>query len=1430
MKAMKRMLAMLLALVLMVSMVPVQAAAAESNQITLVVVDTAGRPITNVPVVLHNRTQTIDYNGTTDSSGSAVFTISDNLNVGDLFDCDPGQNSGYSWDFSIPGKQDKVRELVSANGVNRTGGSNDEGCWDNAQVAENASEPISFTFRCVMTSDTKHTVTWKNGDDTLHTDTVVLGVKLNYTGAQPEKADTNTHTYEFIGWSENNETPVINPAVIVNRDITYNAQFEAITRKYKVTWVVNDATKENAWEYNQTPSYDENDSTVAPSAYSDNGYDYSFTGWDSEVVPVTGEATYTAQFSRTCIHQKDDQGYCAAEDCSHDRDCTCNPATHIITLKVQDKAGNALSGVSVDLKLTRNSSRGILITSNPTDSDGTTVLKLAADALQDGDILDCDSADTTKFDWDWTVKGQKVRTLQAVSGVQEDGGSNDDGAWDNAVVDGSPVKFTFILVMEDKTPAQPDPVTYTVYWKNEDGTELCDPQTTTDPTGDHEYPGETKPTKEPTLTETFEFNGTWTKDVDHKNKTVTYTAQYTPAERKYTIKWIVGDDETEQTLAYGAPIVPPTDLTLTGYKFMGWTPTPAATVTGDADYTADFDAVHTVTLNVVDKDNKPLSGVEMILYKRNADNSGRTQIGKDSTENGVVVFENLTLSDNDILDCDPANRDDYDWTAGVLVRELTGKTDNVDLVDRTGEAVKCQDAQIKDADIPGAVTFTCRLIKKVPTYTITWKNEDGTELGTTTVDQGATPVYDGEAPTKDADAQNTYRFDGVWKPQIVPATENATYTAEYTAIPKQYTITWIVGDMETETTWAYGATPSYGTDAPTKADSGGYRYEFKGWDPAVVNVTGDAEYTAQFSKECLHEKNFFGICKEKPCSHPEDCDCNPDVTEGARSVSIITKDGTWNRMGNVPVVLMMNPNVEGQAHVKLWEGTTDENGDVAVPAAVLEDVLPGSSLYACVNTESGKFDWAYEIGQEVVRTVSGGEKLVNAGISKDSDDNEYAWITAEEGDGFQVEFTLFVKSKEAPSNPDPDAPAAPAVPATIRLKVYDLNNKTLPISGLSMVLNAKNGTANNGQTPDEHGRVRLGAVTTDVNGEAVFRIEDINDFDYTFLNGTVIDCDIDSENYFWDPSLATTGGSRYLMDAQGVVRDSNPNHCAQVTEEGAAEGFTFTFVCYVDSRDLTYTVKFSANGGSGTMANQIIPCNANTALNANTYTKTGHSFAGWTVGNSNVFLGNQEIVRNLAAAGTEVTLVAKWTANNYTIVLDPNGGSVTPGTMSVTYGQAIGTMPTPVRSGYTFKGWYTSQLGGTQITSGMIYGTPNNDTYYARWERNTTPVQPGPSHNSHDYKTAYNETYHWQECSCGSTYGKDTHNYGSWLISQKASEYSTGVKYRVCADCGYTQWKEIPRAFNPNTGDYIMIAVAVMVIAAGGLAGAFFYSKKKKQY
>ncbi len=152
-------------------------------------------------------------------------------------------------------------------------------------------------------------------------------------------------------------------------------------------------------------------------------------------------------------------------------------------------------------------------------------------------------------------------------------------------------------------------------------------------------------------------------------------------------------------------------------------------------------------------------------------------------------------------------------------------------------------------------------------------------------------------------------------------------------------------------------------------------------------------------------------------------------------------------------------------------------------------------------------------------------------------------------------------------------------------------------------------------------------------------------------------------------------------------------------------------------------VKYNGNGNTS----GIPPSTINVYLgddfvisDKNNLDKTGYSFSSWN--DSSDGLGNNFIVGNSYKAESNLNLYAKWTANTYTLSFNAQGGTVSPTSKSVTYAQAVGTLPTPTRSGYTFSGWFTSSTGGTQYTSSTVYTQTVGLTLHARWTANTYTI------------------------------------------------------------------------------------------------------------
>lgn len=147
----------------------------------------------------------------------------------------------------------------------------------------------------------------------------------------------------------------------------------------------------------------------------------------------------------------------------------------------------------------------------------------------------------------------------------------------------------------------------------------------------------------------------------------------------------------------------------------------------------------------------------------------------------------------------------------------------------------------------------------------------------------------------------------------------------------------------------------------------------------------------------------------------------------------------------------------------------------------------------------------------------------------------------------------------------------------------------------------------------------------------------------------------------------------------------------------------------------SFDVFFDANGGSTSTASKGVLCGTPYGT-LPIPTRTGYTFQGWYT----ELEGGVRITEDTIVDITEdQTLYAQWTVNTYTVYFDANGGSVSTDSMSVTYGQTYGMLPTPTRTGFTFNGWYTASSGGSNVTANTTATITSDQTLYAHWTVNS---------------------------------------------------------------------------------------------------------------
>ena len=250
--------------------------------------------------------------------------------------------------------------------------------------------------------------------------------------------------------------------------------------------------------------------------------------------------------------------------------------------------------------------------------------------------------------------------------------------------------------------------------------------------------------------------------------------------------------------------------------------------------------------------------------------------------------------------------------------------------------------------------------------------------------------------------------------------------------------------------------------------------------------------------------------------------------------------------------------------------------------------------------------------------------------------------------------------------------------------------------------------------------------------------------------------------------LAVTEHQWTITDSDGVLCE---NGIISISPNAGADN-SFTVYCGIEKviyRILVryydfYTVTFE------TLESDPVTVREGSTITAPDVTpvKEGYTFSRWDF----------DFTKPITS---DTTVSCVWTPKKYKITFDADGGSVTPATLEVVFGEAF-TLPVPVKQGFGFGGWFN---GTTQVTDG-VWSTAADVTLKASWKENIYTITYDPAGGTVPILK--------QGVSYGQVYTPQVptrigYNFKGWYVN---GELVTGNVYNFSSDTTYVaQWSEM---------------------------------------
>ena len=893
---------------------------------------------------------------------------------------------------------------------------------------------------------------------------------------------------------------------------------------------------------------------------------------------------------------------------------------------------------------------------------------------------------------------------------------------------------------------------YLVTYKNYNGTTL---QSDSIEYGQTPHYNGATPVKTATAEWTYSFKA-WTPSETTVISAATYTATYDSVRNKY---WIVFEnyDNTvlqSDSIAYGqtpvyngaTPVKP--SSAARNYTFSGWNPTISA-VTGNQIYMAQFSSsIRKYQVTYKNYDDSVLV-IDSVQYNNKATYSGTTPV-KTSTAEWTYSFKS--------------------WSPDIETTKILS------------------DQEFK-------ATYDSVRNK----YQIRFLNWDGSLVCDTMVEYGLVPSAD-SIPTKSADAHYTYTFNH-WTPAIVSVTGEATYEAVYDSTVNQYTIVFVNdGDTLQQDVLDYDSIPVYTGATPTRPADAHYTYTFNHWTPAIVSVTGDAMYTAEYDSIVNQYTIVFVNDGDTLQQEVLDYDSIPVYTGVAptRADDVARYSYKWDTINpwlptydsiaagiyvvNKDEMYVAQYMKDSIYHTLLWVTDGDalvgnySRGWVKYNTEIIQPQTPTKQGYYFANWEPAvpermpMADTTLLIATWLPDTTT----MYEVRHYQQKTDGNYPTI-ATETDLLHgtTEDTIIpaVRHYEGFTSPNADTAIIAADGSTVVEYFYQRNMTPYQVAHYQQELD---GTYALIATDVDTLYALMGSIVMPATKSYAGFVtpEMITDM-VAADSSTII-------NYYYSRQMyaltwVNTFGPLTGNYTHGMVQYGEP---IVTPTDPTRTGYTFldwtpTVSATMPDSNVTYvsrwaqncyTIVYDGNGAdnSVSMANSAM-CYDDTiaSLRWNEYSKTGYSFAGWALtANGSVVYGNGVGVHNLCVVnGDSITLYAVWTADVNILTWDGNGGLLIGGTPTgpVAFGTEL-TTPVATRMGYTFVDWQPT-----------VPATMPDSSFYSQvqWRANTYSIHYIATDATAGIMTDDVLTYDVAQSLSANTYVRSGYTFMGWALREE---------------------------------------------------------------